>query len=200
MHPFRIEFDDELDAVCRHKLVVVGPIDPRRRVRFRAAFFELSIEAPRGKLLGFAEHQVLEQVREPCFARMLVARTYVEPGVVSDDRGRVIREHEHGEAVAEPPSGERFPPKQVLGLEHQTRAVARCAGVYLLRPRAALRTRVLASGKPRHRAAFSTEPPPSLAETGSTTSSAAPRSRRGGSPLGPRPSPCRRSERRALFL
>ena len=101
-------FTARLDAVGGEELVVVGPVDPRRRVRLGAALLELAVEVARLEVLGLVEHQVLEEVREPRLAGLLVPRADVEPGVVRDDRRARVDEHEHREPVAEPPAMQRL--------------------------------------------------------------------------------------------
>ena len=71
-HAIRLELHDEPEPVLGDGLVVVGPVEPGRRVALRARFLELAIERARLEVLGLVEHQVLEEVREPRLPRLLV--------------------------------------------------------------------------------------------------------------------------------
>src|ERR1700689_1075813 len=106
LHSLRFEPHGEPHAVRGKKLVIVRPVDPGCGVRLCATLLELAVEGSGAKILRLAEHQVLEEMREPGLSGALVSRTNVEPGVIRDDGRARVDQHEHYEPVVEPPAME----------------------------------------------------------------------------------------------
>lgn len=151
LHPLGLELERQLHAVGRQQLVVVGPVDPGRRVGLGPAFLELAVEHARPEVLGLPEHQVLEEVREPRLAGALVAGPDLVPGVQGRDRRARVDQHEHREPVAEAPAVNDLAAAEGMGsFVDDARAVPLDRGVDLLGPRPAERAGRFGVARGRH--------------------------------------------------
>ena len=75
-------------------VVIDGAVEFGGRPRASMAFVEADME-----ILGTAEHEVLEQMREARLAGPFVLRADVIPDVDRFDRSFVIIVHDHGQAI-----------------------------------------------------------------------------------------------------
>jgi hypothetical protein len=103
-HAVGLQPERQRELVRRHRLVVVGAVEPGGAVE-RAAGPLHELEVLVGlDVRGALEEHVLEQVREAGASLALVRRADVVPQVHRDDRrGVILREHDQqavGEAVA----------------------------------------------------------------------------------------------------
>ena len=128
-HSLALELHRQGQAIGREGLIIIGPVDPRRRVRLCAVLLQHSIELAGLERLRLVEHQVLEQVREPGLSRALVARADGVPGEVAHHRSGRVFEKEKREPVPEPVAkdrrGARPGTKEVGAIERPMRGLAR---------------------------------------------------------------------------
>ena len=89
--------------------LVVGPVDPRRGVRFAAGALDQPIELAGREALGLAEHQVLEQVRHAGRARALVPQSRRRNQVCSATIGAQASS-KHGDEAEPVAKAREFPP------------------------------------------------------------------------------------------
>jgi hypothetical protein len=99
-HPIGFHPQRQLQRAGRHYFPVVGAVGVGRSVQRGAGTLQRLKEAAI-VVLGSLEHQMLEQVSEPGFARTLVLRADVVPEVDGGDRAGVIFMKQHVEPVVE---------------------------------------------------------------------------------------------------
>ena len=92
-HAIGLEPETHLERVLRNDLEVDGLVERRPAVEGPTRLLDLLEELVLAHMLGFLEHDVLEQVREACSARLLPARADVVQDRNSSDRvGAVLVE------------------------------------------------------------------------------------------------------------
>ncbi len=101
-HPVRLQPQGQLQLVRWQGVEVVRPIGPGRGVQRASGGLDEGEVLALGHVLGALEHHVLEQVREPGPARLLVAAADVVPQVDRHDRRPSIGGQEHPQAVVQP--------------------------------------------------------------------------------------------------
>ena len=100
-HPQR-----ELQRIGWNDFPVIGPIGVGRSVQRRASALErLKVSAV--VMLRSLEHQVLEEVREPCMARAFVLGSDVVPEIHRHDRARVVLVQQNIKAIGQRVLAER---------------------------------------------------------------------------------------------
>ena len=94
-HAIGLELDDQADAILGDGLVVVGPIEPRRRVRLRARLFKLTIKLTNlkrsevGIHVAELEGKIASQGIETQKAALKFAESNYERNKVLKDKGVV---------------------------------------------------------------------------------------------------------------
>ena len=96
----------ELELVRRHRLEVVGPVEPGRAVERAAGGLDERHVLGLPDVGRALEHHVLEQVREPGLARDLVLGADVVPDVHGHHGREVILRDDQAQAVGEALVGE----------------------------------------------------------------------------------------------
>jgi hypothetical protein len=105
-HPVRLDFHVAIEVLAPDVRVVIRAIEPRRRVIDSADLLEQLIDARALfaiELRRALEHQMLEQVRRARCPRDFIPRADAIRHHEGERRARVIRFHEHLEAVAVEP-------------------------------------------------------------------------------------------------
>ena len=114
-HAVGLEFHHLRQLLARHALEIAGVIGRGEGVLV-AADPQHGLGEFAGRMLaGALEHQMFEEMREPGFARRLVGRADLVPDHLRDDRGAVIGDHHHLQAVAEREAGGTFRSDRGLG-------------------------------------------------------------------------------------
>ena len=100
-HAVRFEPERELQLMRRHRLVVVGPIEPGRTIeRATGALHEFEVLVGADLRAPLKEH-VLEQVRESRASGAFVRRAHVVPQVHCHDRRRMVLRQHHTQSVGQ---------------------------------------------------------------------------------------------------
>ena len=105
-HAVRLEPQAEVELVRRQRFEVVGPIQPGRAVHRAAGSLDQRDVLGLGDVARALEHHVLEEVREPGLARLLVLGSDVVPDVDRNDRSEVVLGDDQAQAVGQPLIGE----------------------------------------------------------------------------------------------
>jgi hypothetical protein len=100
-HPVGLEPQPELHLVRRHRLEVVGPIQPGGTVHRAAGGLDDRDVLGLADVPRALEHDVLEEVGEPRLARDLVLGADVVPEVDRHHRGKVVLGHDDAQAVGQ---------------------------------------------------------------------------------------------------
>src|SRR5712664_2090778 len=116
-HPIRFQIEDQRQRLGGEILVVRSEIMRGVRVGGPPRCFEAAVELLRSVLLRSVEHHVLEEVRDACDARALVARADPEEAVEGADRQGVVPKEPDLEAVLQ---AALLDGKVLLGERHQS--------------------------------------------------------------------------------
>jgi len=100
-HAVGLQLDHHLEVAGRHRVPVVGPVDPGAGVAVAAGGLDQAIELAGRARAGLAEHEVLEQVGHPGLARQLVARADRLPGLIRQDGRRPVGHDDEAQAVVQ---------------------------------------------------------------------------------------------------
>ena len=104
-HAVGLEFHHPAELLARHALEIAGVVDRGEGVFVAADPAHGLGEFTGGMLGGALEHQMLEEMRQPRFARRLVGGADLVPDHLRHDGGAVIGDHHHLQAVAEREAG-----------------------------------------------------------------------------------------------
>ena len=100
-HPVRLEPERELQLVAGEGLEVVRAVEPGGRVQRPARGLDQGEVLALVHVLRALEHHVLEEVREPGLARLLVLAADVVPQVHGHDGGGAIRRDDDAQSVVQ---------------------------------------------------------------------------------------------------
>jgi hypothetical protein len=100
-HAVALEEEREVERRRRHRLEIIGPVEPGGAVIVGGADLLERLEEVARRVLGAVEHQVLEQVGEAGLAGDLVLRADVVPDRDGDDRRLVILMDVDAQAVGQ---------------------------------------------------------------------------------------------------
>ena len=100
-HAVGLEEHGAVERAGRHRLEIVGAVEPGRSVPVRRADILEPAEEHAGRVFRTIEHQMLEQMREAGLALGLVLRPDVIPHRHRDDRRLVVLVDDHRQPVLE---------------------------------------------------------------------------------------------------
>jgi hypothetical protein len=100
-HTIGLEPEHGVERILRHRLEIIGAVEPRGRVEIRRTELLQKGSIFVVEVLGPLKHQVLEQMRESGMARNFILRADVIPNIDRDDRRLPILMDDQGEPVVE---------------------------------------------------------------------------------------------------
>ncbi len=98
-HAIAFHEQRHLEPSLRHRLEIIGAIEPGAAVEVGRADLLHRLEEFARRVLGAVEHQMLEQMRETGLAGRLVLRSDIVPDADRDDRRLAVLMHDHAQAV-----------------------------------------------------------------------------------------------------